>query len=87
MHVGGEVLKMLVPDNISWTITGDDYSGIVWHNSDPYITESEFNQGKLDLNNYLEEKESERISKKQIALQKIEQLGLTEEDILLIMGG
>ena len=34
-----------------------------------YLTKEEFNQGKLDLPQYLE------------------QLGLTEENILLIMGG
>jgi hypothetical protein len=86
MMIGAEVLKMLVPDSVKWTIYGDDYSGIIWHDADPYLTEEQFNQGKLDLPAWLEQKELQRQNKRQQAISKLEQLGLTEEDILLIMG-
>jgi hypothetical protein len=86
MMIGGEVLKMLVPDNIKWTIYGDDYSGIIWHDGEPYLTEEQFNQGKLDLPAWLEQKELQRQNKRQAALDKLELLGLTEEDINAIFG-
>jgi len=86
MMIGAEVLKMLVPDSVSWTIYGDDYSGIIWHDGEPYITEEQFNQGKLDLPAWLESKQLEKQNKKQTALAKLEQLGLTEEDIKSILG-
>jgi hypothetical protein len=84
--IGSETLKMLVPDNIRWTIYGDQYSGIIWHDGDPYITEEEFNQGKIDVIEYLEQKELEKQNKRQAAINKLQQLGLTEEDIQLIVG-
>lgn len=86
MHLGAEVLKMLVGDTVEWTIYNDDYSGIIWHNSDPYITEEQFEQGKLDVPAYLEQKELDRQNKRQVALGKLESLGLTEEDIRVIIG-
>ena len=86
MHIGAEILKMLVPENIKWTIYGDEYSGIVWHSEEPYITEEEFEQGKINLSSYLQQKENDKIAKKEIALSKLEELGLTEEDIKAILG-
>lgn len=87
MHLGAEVLKMLVGDAVEWTIYNDDYEGIIWHNSEPYITEEQFEQGKLDVPAWLEQKVVERQNKRETALNKLQELGLTEEDILLIIGG
>ena len=80
--IGAEVLKMLVPDSVKWTIYGDDYSGIIWHDqqqTEP--TEEEIAQAWIDYQAKVETDLAAEQAKKAAAEAKLVALGLTAEDL------
>lgn len=83
-HKAAYVLNKLVPQG-GWIVYGDEYSGIVWANSEPLVSEQEFNQAMLTCEEDFAEEQQIKESKKQAAFNKLQNLGLTEEDIKLIL--
>ena len=76
----GEVLTFLIPD-VEWTIYGQKYEDIVWHNGTAPISKKEFEAGFEQLVNFRAEQEAQAQAKKEAALAKLVALGLDAEDL------
>jgi len=79
MATGKDVLAMLIPEG-GWVIRGNEYEGIDFVECDPILKE-DFENGFALADGWLAEQEAEVIAKKQVALAKLEALGLTEDDL------
>lgn len=80
MASGGDVLSMLCP-NEEWTIYGDDYNSIIWHNGTVLLTEEEFNAGFAEYDAWKAEQDAAQATKKAAAEAKLAALGLTSDDL------
>lgn len=81
MATGGEVLTMLCPD-AKWTIYGDDYSLIIWHNGEPAITKQQFEAGFSQYDAWKAEQDAAKATEKQALLDR---LGITEAEAKLLL--
>lgn len=80
MATGSEVLQMLCRSK-EWTIYGDDYDSIIWHEGEPYITKKQFQDGFAAFDAWKAQQEAEAAAKKTAAQAKLAALGLTAEDL------
>jgi len=80
MAIGGEVLTMLCPD-AKWTIYGDDYNSIIWHNGEPAISETQFKAGFAQYDAWKADQDAQMAADKASATAKLEALGLTADDL------
>ena len=80
MAIGGEVLSMLCPD-AKWTIYGDDYDSIIWHNGEPAITKQQFDAGFVQYDAWKVQQKAEMTAKKATAEAKLAALGLDADDL------
>ena len=80
MATGGEVLTMLCP-TIEWTIYGDDYESIIWHNGKPAITKTQFESGFAQYDAWKAEQDAQAVAKKAAAEAKLAALGLDTDDL------
>lgn len=81
MATGGEVLRMLIPDG-GYAITGNDYEGITFIEAEP-ITKAEFEAGFAKYDAWKAEQEALKAQAKAAVL---ERLGITEEEVRLLLG-
>lgn len=87
MATGSEVLQMLCPSK-EWTIYGDNYDSIIWHEGSPYITKKQFEDGFAQYDAWKTEQEAEAAAKKAAAEAKLAALGLTADDLKALgLGG
>ena len=83
MATGGEVLIMLCPE-VEWTISGDDYDSIIWHDLDKApITKKQFQDGFNKYEDWKAEQKSIKENQKQTILDRI---GLTADELKTILG-
>lgn len=80
MATGSQVLQMLCPSK-EWTIYGDDYDAIVWHEGKPYLTKEQFEAGFAQYDAWKIQQEKDALEKKATAEAKLVALGLTAEDL------
>ncbi len=80
MAIGGEVLTMLCPD-AKWTIYGDDYDSIIWHNGEPAVSEAQFKAGFAEYDAWKVKQDAAQAAKKATAEAKLKALGLTADDL------
>ena len=81
MATGGQVLSMLCKD-IEWTIYGNDYDSINWHNKTPAITKEQFEAGFAQYDAWRVEQDSAKATQKAALLDR---LGITEEEAKLLL--
>ena len=80
MAKGGKVLSMLKPEG-GWVIFGDDYDSIRWDEGTTPISKSEFLEGFNTVDKWLADQEKEIQNKKNLAISKLSNLGLDEDDL------
>lgn len=80
MATGGEVLNFLCAGR-EWTIYGDDYENILWHEGEPYITKKQFLDGFAAVENWKIKQAEDLVARKEAAEAKLAALGLTSEDL------
>ena len=80
MAIGGEVLTMLCPE-VEWTIYGDDYESIIWHNGTAAITKKQFEDGFAAYDAWKIEQDNLATEQKASAEAKLKALGLTADDL------
>jgi hypothetical protein len=78
----GDVLNMLCP-GIEWTIRGDKFEDIIWHNGEVPITKKQFTDGFAQYDAWRVEQESVKATQRQAILDR---LGLTEDEARLLLG-
>ena len=79
MATGADVLTMLIPTG-GWSITGNDYEGIVFSEATP-ITKIQFQAGFAQYDAWKAEQDAQAIAKKEAAQAKLAALGLTADDL------
>jgi hypothetical protein len=79
MATGGDVLEMLIPTG-GWSITGNDYEGIVFNEATP-ITKAEFQAGFAKYDAWKAEQDAKMQADKVAAQAKLAALGLTADDL------
>ncbi len=79
MATGGDVLAMLIPTG-GWSITGNDYEGIVFSEATP-ITKAEFQAGFAKYDAWKAEQDAKVQTDKLAAQAKLAALGLTADDL------
>jgi hypothetical protein len=80
MALPGQVLFMLCPD-IEYTLSGENYEDIVWHNSSPAITKEQFEAGFAQYDTWKAEQDLVKAQTKASAEAKLAALGLTADDL------
>lgn len=80
MAKGREVLELLCP-NAEWTIYGDEYENIIWHQGSPVVSKAEFEAGFAQVDAAKAKAEAEAAAKKAAAEAKLAALGLTSDDL------
>lgn len=80
MAFGFEVLEMLIPAG-GWSISGDDYEGIVFEKCDP-ITKKEFEDGFKIVDAWKKNKAEQQAAAREAILAK---LGLTAEEVAVLL--
>jgi hypothetical protein len=80
MALPGQVLFMLCPD-IEYTLSGENYEDIVWHNGSPAITKEQFEAGFAQYDAWKAEQDLAKAQTKASAEAKLEALGLTADDL------
>jgi hypothetical protein len=80
---GVDVLNMLRPDG-GWSVYGNDYENIQFISCDP-VSREDFESGFSAYPAWKLQQESAKAAKVEAALQKLEQLGLTREEIQAIL--
>jgi hypothetical protein len=75
-----QVLIMLCP-GVEWTMNGDTYEDIVWHDGSPAITKKQFTDGFAKFDAWQAQQDAAQTSAKATAQAKLEALGLTVEDL------
>jgi hypothetical protein len=76
MAKGYEVLGMLCPD-VEWSITGDDFENIIWHDGESTITKKQFADGFAQYDALKIQQDATKAQAKTVLL---ERLGLTQEE-------
>jgi hypothetical protein len=64
-----------------WTIHGDSYDGLIWHNESPKPTQSELDALWESTQAQVASKTQAKIDAKQSAIAKLSALGLTADEI------
>jgi hypothetical protein len=80
MAIAAEVLSMLCSD-VEYTLSGENYEDIVWHNGKPAITKEQFEAGFAQYDACKAQQEEEGAAKKAAAEAKLLALGLTTDDL------
>jgi hypothetical protein len=78
----GNVLNMLCP-GVEWTVYGDKFEDIIWHNGEAPITKKQFTDGFAQYDVWRVEQESVKATQRQAILDR---LGLTEDEARLLLG-
>ena len=81
MAKGSDVLIMLCP-NVEYTIYGDDYNSIIWHEGKAAITKAKFEAGFAQFDAWKAEQDNAKASTKSALL---ERLGITEDEAKLLL--
>ena len=71
-----------------WTMNGDDVEGITWHTEgvEP-LTQAEVDAEIARLEKEAEDKAASKEALRQSAMQKLAVLGLTEEEVKVVING
>lgn len=85
MATSAEVLNHLC-DGVQWTISGDDYDSIQWHDGSAAITKKEFDNGFSKVDAIKAKAEADKLAAKQSAQAKLAALGLTPDEVAAIVG-
>ena len=82
-----KVIQSLRP-GAEWTLTGDDVEGIIWHTDgvEP-LTQAEVDAEIARLEKEAEDKAASEEALRQSAMQKLAVLGLTEEEVKVVING
>jgi hypothetical protein len=81
MALPGQVLFMLCPD-IEYTLSGENYEDIVWHNGSPAITKAQYEAGFAQYDS-LKAEQGEAKATQRAAL--LDRLGITEDEAKLLL--
>ena len=81
MALSGQVLSMLCPD-AEFTITGEDWDTIVWHNGEAPITKKQFQDGFAKYDAWKAQQDSAKADAKAELLSR---LGITAEEAQLLL--
>ena len=81
MALPGQVLFMLCPD-IEYTLSGENYEDIVWHNGIPAITKAQYEAGFAQYDS-LKAEQAEAKATQTAAL--LDRLGITEDEAKLLL--
>jgi glycogen debranching enzyme len=76
-----EILNLLCP-NVEWTMYGDQYEGIIWHDGKPAITKEEFDEWMAKFDSWKAKQDSDKVKAKAALL---ERLGITEDEARLLI--
>jgi hypothetical protein len=79
----GQIISKLRPD-YEYVVVGNTYDGIDWKGNDP-IPYEEFLEAYENYEEAFQEKGKNKEIKKEMALQKLSELGITPEDIRLVL--
>ena len=87
MITTAEAVMSLRP-NIEWSMNGDDVEGIIWHTEgvEP-LTQAEVEAEMVRLEKEAEDKAASKEALRQSAMQKLAALGLTEEEVKVVING
>jgi len=83
MARGGEVLSMLIPTG-GWVISGDDFDSIRYDEGVTPVTKEQFENGFAAFDAWKAQQDAQKATARQAVLNR---LGLTEEEVQLILGG
>jgi hypothetical protein len=75
-----QVLLMLCP-GVEWTMNGDNYEDIVWHDGTAAITKKQFIDGFAKFDAWAAKQDADEAKAKSAAQAKLAALGLTVEDL------
>jgi hypothetical protein len=81
MALPGQVLFMLCPD-IEYTLSGENYEDIVWHNGSPAITKAQYEAGFAQYDSLKAEQAEAKATQKAALLDR---LGITEDEAKLLL--
>jgi hypothetical protein len=81
MALPGQVLFMLCPD-IEYTLSGENYEDIVWHNGSPAITKAQYEAGFAQYDAWKAEQDAAKAAQKAALLDR---LGITQEEAKLLL--
>ena len=84
MATGSDVLQMLIPTG-GWVIYGDDFDSIIYDEGVKPLTKTEFESGFNQVDAWKTDKAAQKEAKTVAALAKLAELGLSAEDISLII--
>jgi hypothetical protein len=77
-----DVMRLLC-QGVVWTITGEKYEDIIWHEGKPAITKKQFDDGFAKFDEWQAKQDVEITSAKSALLAK---LGITEDEAKLLLG-
>ena len=77
---------MSLRPGIEWSMSGDDVEGITWHTPDVEpLTQAEVEAEMVRLEKEAEDKAASKEALRQSAMQKLAALGLTEEEVEVVI--
>ena len=79
---------MSLRPNIEWSMNGNDVENIIWHTEgvEP-LTQAEVDAEIARLEKEAEDKAASKEALRQSAMQKLAALGLTEEEVKVVING
>jgi hypothetical protein len=81
MTTAGEIISFLAP-GVEYTIAGQEYEGITWHNEEPAITKEQFEAGFAQYDAWKAEQDAAKAAQKAALLDR---LGITEDEAKLLL--
>jgi len=69
-----------------WTLSGDDYSGLVWHSDGKAPTKAELEKLWPTVQQEIADEAQAKLDAKASAIAKLEALGLTVEEVSVAFG-
>lgn len=75
-----KILQYKYPDS-EWILDGDDYEGLTWLSNTTKPTKTNLDKLWPEVEQIIEEKKQQKIQARATAEAKLEQLGLTSDDL------
>ena len=85
MATGGDVMTMLC-EGVEYVIHGDDYDSIIWFDKPAAISKAQFTAGFTQYDAWKAEQDATKAANKASAEAKLEALGLTADELRLLLG-